>query len=190
MSIPIQIGDAISSRSSRVWMPSLLLALALPGPARAAEGQSAQIRCMVTENGAPARGTFGIEQNGRTAGGGSCGAPISVPAGKYKVTVRLDGALDNPAKTIEVEAETGKVTPVSVDFQTGVLEVRIEARKQGGTGIVVVNQGNKRIGTLGSGVAARLSAGSYEIVVRLGGEERRFTVDLRPGQRRLLRAQF
>ena len=73
---------------------------------------------------------------------------------------------------------------------TGVLEVRIEAKGQSGTGIVTVNRGAKRIGTVGSGVGARLSAGSYEVVVRLGGQERRYSVDLRPGQRRVVRAQF
>jgi len=104
--------------------------------------------------------------------------------------VRLDGTLDNPSKSVRVEVSPGKATPVSVDFQTGVLEVRIETKGQRGTGIVTVNRGSQRIGTLGSGVAARLSAGSYEVVVRLGGEERRYSVDLRPGQRRLVRAQF
>jgi hypothetical protein len=168
----------------------MLLAIALTSPAVVAQGQSAAIRCVVTENGAPARGTLEVDQNGREVGGGTCGAVISVPAGKCKVTVRLDGTLDNPSKTTEVEAKAGETKLVSVDFQTGVLEVRIETKGQRGTGIVVVNRGSKRIGTLGSGVAAPLSAGRYEVVVRLGGEERRFTVDLRPGQRRLLRARF
>lgn len=145
---------------------------------------------MVTENGAPARGTVVVEQSGQEVGGGSCGAAISVPAGKCKVTVRLDGALDNPSKSIEVQAKAGKTSPVSVDFQTGVLEVRIEAKGPRGTGIVIVNRGSRRIGTLGSGVAARLSTGKYQVVVRLGGEERRYDVDLHAGQRRLLRAQF
>jgi len=104
--------------------------------------------------------------------------------------VRLDGTLDNPSKSVKVKVSPGKSTPVSVDFQTGVLEVRIETKGQRGTGIVTVNRGSQRIGTLGSGVAARVSAGSYEVVVRLGGEERRYSVDLRPGQRRLVRAQF
>ena len=40
------------------------------------------------------------------------------------------------------------------------------------------------------GVAARLSAGEYVVVVRLGGAEQRHAVDLRPGQRRIIRAQF
>jgi len=123
-------------------------------------------------------------------GGGSCGAALSVPVGKCKVTVRLDGTLDNPSKSVNVTVRAEKASPVSVDFQTGVLEVRIETKSQRGTGIVTVNRGSKRIGTLGSGVAAHLSAGSYEVVVRLGGEERRYSVDLRPGQRRLVRAQF
>jgi hypothetical protein len=56
--------------------------------------------------------------------------------------------------------------------------------------MVTVNRGSTRIGTLGSGVAARLSTGTYEVIVRLGGEEQRYSVDLRPGQRRLVRAQF
>jgi len=169
---------------------SLLVTAALFCGAGTAQAQSAQIRCSVTENGAPARGTIVVEQKGREIGGGSCGATLSVPAGKCKVTVRLDGVLDNPSKSVNVELGPGTTTPVAVNFQTGVLEVRIETKEQRGTGIVVVNRGSKRIGTLGSGVRARLSAGSYEVVVQLGGKERRYSVDLHPGQRRLLRAQF
>ena len=104
--------------------------------------------------------------------------------------MRLDGTLDNPSKSVDVTVNADKTSPVSVDFQTGVLEVRIETKGQRGTGIVTVNRGSKRIGTLGSGVAAHLSVGRYEVVVRLGGEERRYAVDLRAGQRRLVRAQF
>ena len=95
-----------------------------------------------------------------------------------------------PSKRLGVKVTAGSPSPVSVDFQTGMLEVRIETKGQRGTAMVTVNRGTKRIGTLGSGVAARLSTGTYEVVVRLGGEERRYSVDLRPGQRRLVRAQF
>jgi len=186
----IQTASPVGTRSPGASLPLLLVAIALLDPAAVAEAQSAQIRCTATENGAPARGTVQVDQNGREVGGGTCSAAVPIPAGKCKVTVRLDGVLDNPSKTVEVEAKAGKTTPVSVDFQTGQLEVRIETQEQRGTGIVIVNRGSKRIGTLGSGVPARLSAGSYEVVVRLGGEERRFAVDLRPGQSRLLRAQF
>lgn len=155
-----------------------------------ADAQTGTIACSVTENGSPANGTMIVERDGRRIGSGSCGAAVSAPAGKCNVTVRLDGALDNPSKTLGVKVTAGSPSPVSVDFQTGMLEVRIETKGQRGTAMVTVNRGAKRIGTLGSGVAARLSTGTYEVVVRLGGEERRYSVDLRPGQRRLVRAQF
>jgi hypothetical protein len=126
----------------------------------------------------------------RTTGGQRLVQGRSLCAGTAKVTLRLDGALDNPAKTVEVVVAAGKTTPVTADFQTAVLEVRIEAKGQQGTGLVAVEKDGKRIGTLGSGVAARLSTGAYEVVVRLGGAEQRYAVDLRPGQHRVVRAQF
>lgn len=155
-----------------------------------ADAQTGQISCSVTTNGTPARGTIVVERDGREVAGGSCGAVLSVPAGKWRATVRLAGTLDNPSKQVDVIVTAGKATPVRVDFKTGVLEVRIETKGGSGTGMVTVNRGSKRIGTLGAGVAAQLSAGKYEVVVRYGGKERRFTVDLHPGQRRLVRAQF
>ena len=190
MRILIQTGGPRGSGSVGAIVPALVAAVALFCGAGGAAAQTGKIRCSVTENGTSAHGTIVVEQKGREVGAGSCGAVLSVPAGKCKVTVRLDGTLDNPSKTTEVEVVAGKTAPVTIDFQTGVLEVRIEAKGQRGTGMVTVNRGSDRIGTLGSGVAARLSAGSYEVVVRLGGQERRYTVDLRPGQRRLVRAQF
>jgi hypothetical protein len=144
----------------------------------------------VTENGAPARGTFEAKQSGKQIGSGSCGDSFAVPPGKYSVSVTLDGALDSPSKTAEVTVKAAKTAPFTVDFKTGVLEVRVEAKAQGGTAQINVNRGSERIGTIGSNVPAHLSAGAYEVVVRLGGQERRFDVDLRPGQRRLVRAQF
>ena len=190
MRILIQTGSRFRRGHLGASGPALAAAAVLFCGAGSAQAQTGQIRCSVTENAGPAHGTIVVEQNGREVGGGSCGDALSVPTGKCKVTVRLDGTLDNPSKSLHVEVSAAKETPVSVDFQTGVLEVRIEAKGQRGTGIVTVNRGSTRIGTLGSGVAATLSAGSYEVVVRLGGEERRYAVDLRPGQRRLVRAQF
>jgi len=171
-------------------MPTLLIAASVFFAAGGVQAQSGEIRCSVTENSAPARGTVSVTQDGKDVAAGSCGTTLPVPAGKCKVTVRLDGALDNPSQVVNVEVSRGQTAPVTVDFKTGVLEVRIESKAQSGTGLVTVNRGTERIGTLGSGVAARLSAGPYQVVVRLGGQERRYDVDLRPGQRRLVRAQF
>ena len=190
MRILIQTGSALGARFLWSSMLSLLIAGGFFFAAGGAKAQSGQIGCSVTENGATARGTVSVTQNGKEVAAGSCGANLSVPAGKCKVTVRLDGALDNPARVVEVEVKPGQTAPVSVDFKTGVLEVRIESKAQSGTGLVTVNRGTERIGTLGSGVSARLSAGQYQVVVRLGGQERRYEVDLRPGQRRVVRAQF
>ena len=131
-----------------------------------------------------------VEQSGKKVASGSCAKAVSVPAGSSRVTVRLDGALDNPAQIVEVTATGGKTSQARVDFKTAVLEVRIETRGQKGTGLVAVEKGGKRIATIPHGVPARLSAGSYDVVIRLGSEERRTKVDLRPGQRRLVRAQF
>ncbi|MCZ6805902.1 MAG: hypothetical protein O7F08_03040 [Deltaproteobacteria bacterium] len=168
----------------------VITAIAVLWTPMSAEAQAGEIRCSVTANGAPASGTIVVERDGREAAGGSCGIAISVPAGKWRATVRLDGALDNPSKRVDVDVTAGKTTPVRVNFQTGVLEVRIEAKGGSGTGMVTVNRGSKRIGTLGAGVAAQLSAGNYEVVVRYGGQERRYAVNLRPGQHRVVRAQF
>ena len=161
--------------------------LGAPGLARA---QTGQIACKVTENGSPTRGSFVVEQGGRRVASASCGRTVSVPAGPSKVTVRPDGVLDNPARTLDTTVADGQTATVSVNFETAGIEVRIETSTRGATGLVVVQKEGRRIGTLGSGVEARLSAGSYEILVRLAGEERRYSVDLRPGQTRLIRAQF
>jgi hypothetical protein len=169
---------------------ALVLALGAWAIGPSAEAQQGQIQCIVSENGTPARGSFVVEQGGRQVASGSCGKPLSAPPGPAKVTVRLEGALDNPARSVEVTVTEGKTTPARVDFETAVLEVRIETKEKRGTGIVAVEKSGRRIGTMASGVPARLSAGSYVVVVRLGGAEQRTEIDLRPGQRRLVRAQF
>jgi hypothetical protein len=168
-------------------LPLGLLLFAWQAPAGAQQGQ---IECKVTENGTPSRGTVAIAQDGRTVASGACGRALPVPVGKCKVTVILDGALDNPGRTVEAKVEAGETARVSVDFETAELEVRIESKQARGTGLVAVERGGKRLGTIGSGVPSRLSAGKYRIVVRLGGEEKQYDVELRPGQRRLVRAQF
>ncbi len=190
MRIPIQTGngDRLGFGGARIaWA---LLAAALFSAAGWAHAQTGAIRCTVTENGAPARGTFEAAQSGKQVGAGSCGDPLALPPGRYEVSVTLDGALDSPTKTTSVAVTAGKTTPLTTDFKTGVLEVQIESKARGGTAQITVSRGSERIGTLGSNVPARLSAGTYAVVVRLGGQEQRYDVDLRPGQRRLVRAQF
>lgn len=169
---------------------SLLSVLIACGSPVSVAAQPGQVQCLVTANGAPARGTITISGPGTERTGGTCGAPIRIEAGTWKATIRLDGALDNPSKQVEVKVTPGKATRVAVNFETGTLEVQIQAKGGSGTGVVTVNRGSQRIGTLGAGVTAQLSAGTYEVVVRYGGKEKRYAVKLQAGQRRMVRAQF
>ena len=131
-----------------------------------------------------------IQQNGKEVAHGSCGTSLRARPGRYRAIVRLDGPIDQPLKTVAVSVRANRVAPVEVDFRTGTLEVRILAKGRSGTGMVTVKQGRKRIGTLGAGVAADLSEGKYEVVVTYEGQTRTFPIELRAGQRRLVRAQF
>ena len=191
MRIPIQTAGERGDRPLGASASVVAAAAVLLCGVGSADAQTGTIACSVTENGSPAHGTMVVECDGRRVGSGSCDAAVSAPAGKCNVTVRLDGALDNPSKRLGVDGHRRAArAPCRSTFRPGMLEVRIETKGQRGTAMVTVKRGAKRIGTLGSGVAARLSTGTYEVVVRLGGEERRYSVDLRPGQRRLVRAQF
>ena len=170
----------------------VLAAVAFGGLGRQGVAQNAagQIRCKITKNGAPATGTISIRQSGKEIAHSSCGASVRTPPGNYRAIVRLDGALDQPLKNVTVSVRANRVAPVEVDFRTGTLEVRILAKGRSGTGMVTVNRGRKRVGTLGAGVAADLSEGKYEVVVTYGGQKRVYPIELRAGQRRLVRAQF
>ena len=190
MRILIQTGGLLGAAAPGAVFAVLLSVAMLGGLATVAHAQGGQIACVVTENGAPARGSMVVEKDGNKIASGSCRRPVAVAPGTYRVTVHLDGALDNPTQSRSTSVAEGKVATEAFDFETGTLEVRIEAKGQPGTGIVAVEKDGRRIGTLGAGVAARLSAGAYRVVIRLGGREQRHDIELRPGQRRLLRAQF
>jgi hypothetical protein len=123
---------------------------------------------------------------------GSCGsAPLQVPPGRYRARLRLDGALDRPEKTRSVSVQAGDSERVSADFPTGVLEVRIETEGRRAAGMATIYRDGERVGPLGSGVSAHLSAGTYDVVVRYRSNEKRFEdVRLQAGQHRRLSAQF
>ena len=159
--------------------------------APAAQAQQGQVACRITENGGAATGTAIVRQNGREIATGSCSAPISVPAGTYDVTLRLDGALDRPEQTRRVTVAGGQTANAAADFSTAILEVRITANGRNAAGMAVITRNGQRIGTLGSGVPAHISAGTYDVVVRYRTTERRFdAVSLARGQRRALSADF
>ncbi|MGB5810690.1 MAG: hypothetical protein WBG86_09185 [Polyangiales bacterium] len=183
--------DWASQRADRAArLAPLWACVASLGLTATVAADAGNVRCTTTENGAPSQGSIVMTRASQKEVAGPCGTVISLAPGTWRATLRLDGVLDNPSTSRDVEVVAGKTAAVVVDFQTGVLEVRIEGNVGSGTGMVTVNRGRTRIGTLGAGVAARLSAGKYEVVVRYEGKERRYQVSLRPGQRRMLRAQF
>ena len=158
--------------------------------ARSAQARG-RISCRITENGGAASGTITITKGGQEVSAGACGSPIAVPAGAYEVVLGLDGAIDRPEKTLQVTVAPGATGLAAADFQTAILEVRIEAGGRRAAGMATIFRNGERVGTLGSGVSGHLSAGTYDIVAKYRNSEQRFdAVTLAPGERRALSATF
>lgn len=167
-----------------------------PGPAslepvaRAAQARG-RIACRILENGGAASGTITIRKDGAEVSSGTCGAPTPVAPGSYEVVLGLDGAIDRPVRTVQVTVDPGATGTASADFQTAILEVRIEASGRRAAGMATIFRNGERVGTLGSGVAGHLSAGTYDIVAKYRSAEQRFdAVTLAPAERRALSATF
>lgn len=161
------------------------------GTTSPAQAQGGRIACRILENGGVASGTIVVTRGQQQVATGSCGSPVAVPAGQYTVVLRLDGALDRPEQTRNVTVAAGATASVEADFPTAILEVVIEADGRRAAGLAEIQRGGARVGTLGSGVAAHVSAGTYDVIVRYRTQERRFdAVQLARGQRRALRATF
>lgn len=157
---------------------------------RAAQARG-RIACRILENGGAASGTITIRKDGAEVSTGTCGAPTPVPAGSYEVVLGLDGAIDRPLRTVQVTVAPGATGTASADFQTAILEVRIEANGRRAAGMATIFRNGERVGTLGSGVAGHLSAGTYDIVAKYRSSEQRFdAVTLAPAERRALSASF
>lgn len=160
------------------------------GAAVEAQG-AARLMCEITENGEPASGTVSVQRDGKEIAAGTCGREISLPAGTYTAIVKLDGALDGPAQTKSLVVEPGSRSMLKVDFATGTLEIRIASQGKRAAGMAIIKQNGVQIGTLGSGVAAHLSAGTYQITARYRTQEKDLgTVAVSAGQRVALDAAF
>src|SRR5690606_10182932 len=138
----------------------------------------------------PAIASVEVRQAGQVVASGSTASPIQLPAGTYDVTLTLDGALDRPTRSVRVEVPEGGMATARASFSTAILEVRFTQARPGVPALPTIRQGERVIGTLGSGVTARVSAGTYQIDARYRTEQRSYTVTLAPGQRRALSAAF
>ena len=118
---------------------------------------------------------------------GTTGAPIVVPAGVYLATVRLEGTADIAEQTQRVDVGPGHVLAVSSQFPTGILEVRVRQDREPVFATVFLVRNGQEVGTMGSAVPWKVSAGTYDLrVVAAGdrGQNRQVQdVSLEPGQR-------
>lgn len=172
-------------RGLGIW----LSVLALTSPAVASANS---IKCEISTNNETAFGTFAVLDGIRELGNGQCGQDtVQAPPGKYTVVVKLDGALDGPEQRVPVEVDKGKPTVVKADFAMGSLTVQIQREGRRAAGVAIVRRSGKQVGTLGSGVAAQLSVGSYEVVVRYRDQEKVFAdVKIEAGKAQSLEASF
>ena len=168
-------------------LPPLLAALAVP-----VLGQGGgSVTCEILENGQAASGTIALLSGETEVARGSCGRPLSAPAGEYTAVLGLDGALDGPEQRKSVSVQAGKSAKLTADFPTGLLEVRIRSQGRDTAGMAVIRRDGRQIGTLGSGVAAHLSAGTYQVVARYRTQQKPFdTVQIKAGERTVLDASF
>ena len=124
------------------------------------------VQCEIRENGEPASGTMLVLDGTREVAEGTCGKPLSLPAGTYTAVLRLDGAIDGPEQRLPLVVGKDSPKPLKADFATATLEVKVTSESKAAAGMAIIRKDGMQIGTLGSGVPAHLSAGTYEIVVR------------------------
>ncbi len=187
MNIVTQTSSARRSFGLCVCLLVAVGGLSLQGLAQSAEGQ---ILCQITRNGTQARGTVILQQDGHEVARGPCNSALTAAPGRYRAVVRLDGNLDHPKKTLNIEIKAGRRIPIEVDFPSGTLLVRVVSKGGTGPAIIAVHQGKERIGTLSNGVEAQLSEGKYEVVVEQSGRTKSQPVDLRAGQKRMIRVEI
>jgi hypothetical protein len=143
-----------------------------------AQSATAHLLCEVTENG-------------KEIAAGTCGKELNVPAGSYTAIVQLDGALDGPSQQRALNVSGGSKNALKVDFGTGLLEIRITSQGKRAAGMAIIKKDGRQIGTLGSGVSAHLSAGSYQVVARYRTQEKSLgEVVISAGQHVALDASF
>jgi hypothetical protein len=124
------------------------------------------VQCEILENGEPASGTMLVLNGDKEVAEGTCGKPLALPEGSYTAVLRLDGAIDGPEQRVPLVVGKAAPKPLKADFATGTVEVKVTSESKAAAGMAIIRKDGKQIGTLGSGVPAHLSAGTYDIEVR------------------------
>jgi hypothetical protein len=177
-------------RSTRSWAWVVCLFCGAASGSAVADGNG-RVSCDILENGQPASGVVSLQRDGHEVASGACGKEFSVAAGSYTAALRLDGALDGPEQRQALNVEAGAVAKLNADFATGTLEVRIASLGKRAAGMAIIKRAGQQLGTLGSGVAAHLSAGTYHVFVRYRTQEKDLgDVRVEGGKRVTLDAAF
>jgi len=152
---------------------------------------SGKVTCEITENGETATGVISVQRDGKEIATISCGRELSVPAGDYVAALRLDGAFDGPEQRQNIQVKPGAPLKLKANFATAVLEVRIASSGRRAAGMAVIKRGGQQLGTLGSGVQAHVSVGTYRVLVRYRAQEKDLgDITLTAGQHLTLDASF
>ena len=180
------------SRSTLTSYLHIAMALCATCPSLAfAEPPTGHVTCAITENGQTASGVISIQKDGNEIATTSCGRDLPVPVGNYVAALRLDGTFDGPEQRQNIEVKAGGSQKLSADFKTGILEVRITSGGRRAAGMAVIKRNGQQLGTLGSGVSAHVSAGTYRILVRYRSNEKDLgEVTINSNQRLSLDAAF
>jgi hypothetical protein len=188
----IMTGTTFVARVTLVLVAGTSLAVAGSFGGRSARAaDDGKVTCEVKENGKAGSGTLSLRQGDKEVASGPCGKALGVAAGQYTAVLSLDGALDGPEQSKAVTVAAGQSANVSADFATGTLEVRIRSQGKDTAGMAVIRKDGKQVGTLGSGVAAHLSAGSYQVVARYRAQQKVFeAVAIEQAKPTVLEASF
>ncbi len=179
-------------RSRRFASLLIIVALAMVyGRAIAEPPGVGKVDCQILENGGSATGTVSLQKDGREVVKASCSGSMSVEAGSYSAVVSLDGVLNGAEQRHAITVQAGKATRVVADFPTGFLQVNILSKGKKAAGMAVIRKDSRQIGTLGSGVSAHLSVGTYRVVARYRSQEKLFeNVVIEAGKSVVLEASF
>lgn len=151
----------------------------------------ARVDCEARDNGAPASASFTVLGGAGEIAKARCGQAASLPAGAYEVAVQLDGAADAPVSRHRVEAGAGQLTKVVAQFETGELLVEITREGRRSVGQIKLLQHGRQLAILSSGVATRVSAGTYTLELTSRGQKRALeAVTVSRGERRVLSAEL
>lgn len=143
------------------------------------------------ENGFYAPARVEVWQHGNHVLTTTSGTRFTLAADTYDIVLWLDEVLDRPHQLYRLTVDDEQVVSLAATFETGILEVRVRRDGQPAAGMIEVLRHGQRLGTTGSDIARRLSAGTYDVAVHYRTETRLYeSVHLAPAQRRAFTVDF